>query len=49
MQVAGKILAYYPINSHDPQIFYLRAKLFEYESCDFSIQVNFFAFAANFR
>jgi len=49
MQVTGKILAYYPINSHDPQIFYLRAKLFKYKPCDLTIQVNFFlALAANF-
>jgi len=41
-------LAYYPINSHDPQIFYPRAKLFKYKSCDFTIQVNFFALANNF-
>ena len=28
---------------NDPQIFYLRIKLFEGKSCDFTIQVNFFA------
>jgi len=44
----GKIWAYYPINSHDPQIFYLLIKLFKDKSCDFTIQVNFFAFAVNF-
>ena len=33
---------------NDPQIFYLRIKLFEDKSCDFTIQVNFFAFAINF-
>jgi len=44
----GKIWAYYPINSHDPQNFYLRIKLFECKPCDFTIQVNFFTFAINF-
>ena len=29
---------------NDPQIFYLRIKLFEGKSCDFTIQVNFFCF-----